>query len=176
MRVKLNAVALRGSTEAEIFDLLGFAAREGHDLSLIETMPLGETGEDRTAQYLPLDLLRARIGSRLSLRPSAHRSGGPARYYDVVETGQRIGFITPMTEHFCATCNRVRVSCTGMLYPCLGDEHATDLRAALRGSEADAALQRAIDAGLAAKPAGHEFQVDALGAPVLTRHMSALGG
>ena len=176
LRVKLNAVALRGSTEAEIFDLLGFAAREGHDLSLIETMPLGETGEDRTAQYLPLDLLRARIGSRLSLRPSAHRSGGPARYYDVVETGQRIGFITPMTEHFCATCNRVRVSCTGMLYPCLGDEHATDLRAALRGSEADAALQRAIDAGLAAKPAGHEFQVDALGAPVLTRHMSALGG
>ncbi len=159
LRVKLNAVALRGSTEAEIFDLLGFAAREGHDLSLIETMPLGDTGEDRTAQYLPLDVLRAQIASRLTLRPSAHRSGGPARYAEVQETGQRIGFITPMTEHFCATCNRVRVSCTGMLYPCLGHEGATDLRAALRGSEADAGLQRAIDAGLAAKPAGHESRL-----------------
>ncbi len=176
LRVKLNAVALRGSTEAEIFDLLGFAAENGHDLTLIETMPLGDTGEDRTAQYLPLDRLRAHIAARFTLAPIPHNSGGPARYWQVGETGQRIGFITPMSEHFCATCNRVRVGCTGMLYPCLGDEHATDLRAALRGSEGDAALHRAIDAGLAAKPEGHNFLVDDLGAPALARHMSVLGG
>ena len=176
LRVKLNAVALRGSTEHEIFDLLGFAHTGGHDLSLIETMPLGDTGEDRSAQYLPLDRLRALIAARFTLLPSAHQSGGPARYWDVAETGQRVGFITPLTAHFCDTCNRVRVSCTGMLYPCLGHEHATDLRAPLRGSEADLALYHAIDVGLAAKPRGHEFRADRLGQPALARHMSVLGG
>jgi len=174
--VKLNTVALRGSTEAEIFDLLAFAHRGGYDLSLIETMPLGETGADRTAQYLPLDRLRALIGSRYTLRPSPHQSGGPARYWQIAETGQRVGFITPLTAHFCDTCNRVRVSCTGMLYPCLGHECATDLRAALRGSEADEVLHRAIDVGLAMKPKGHAFHADRLGRPVLARPMSALGG
>ncbi len=174
--VKLNAVALRGSTEQEIFDLLAFARQGGHDLSLIETMPLGDTGEDRTAQYLPLDRVRALIETRFTLRRSAHASGGPARYWDVLETGQRVGFITPLSAHFCDTCNRVRVSCTGMLYPCLGHEHATDLRAAMRGSEADMALNRAIDAGLAAKPRGHTFESGLLGQPALARHMSVLGG
>jgi cyclic pyranopterin phosphate synthase len=176
LRVKLNAVALRGSTEHEIFDLMEFAGAGGHDLSLIETMPLGDTGEDRTAQYLPLDTLQRLIESRFTLRPSAHNSGGPARYWEVVETGQRLGFITPMTSHFCDTCNRVRVSCTGMLYPCLGHEHATDLRAPLRGSEGDAALHTAIDAGLAAKPRGHDFTAERIGVPALARHMSTLGG
>jgi len=176
LHVKLNAVALRDSTEHEIFDLLAFARQGGHDLSLIETMPLGDTGEDRSAQYLPLDRLRALIAARFTLRASPHRTGGPARYWDVLETGQRVGFITPMSSHFCETCNRVRVSCTGMLYPCLGHEAATDLRAALRGSESDTALHRAIDAGLAAKPRGHEFQAGRLGEPALARHMSVLGG
>jgi cyclic pyranopterin phosphate synthase len=176
LRVKLNAVALRGSTEHEIFDLMDFARAGGHDLSLIETMPLGDTGEDRTAQYLPLDTLQRLIATRFTLRPSGHASGGPARYWEVLETGQLLGFITPLTSHFCDTCNRVRVSCTGMLYPCLGHEHATDLRAPLRGSEGDASLHAAIDAGLVAKPRGHDFTAERIGVPALARHMSTLGG
>jgi len=177
LRVKLNAVALRGSTEHEIFDLLGFAHTGGHDLSLIETMPLGDTGEDRSAQYLPLDRLRALIAARFTLLPSAHQSGGPARYWDVAETGQRVGFITPMTHNFCESCNRVRVTCTGTLYMCLGQNDAAEFRGILRDGASEAELELAIREAISRKPKGHDFVIDRnSGTPVVPRHMSVTGG
>ncbi|MCB8836318.1 GTP 3',8-cyclase MoaA [Aurantimonas sp. VKM B-3413] len=176
LKVKLNAVALKGSTEDEIDDLIAFAHGHGMDLTLIETMPLGDTGEDRTDRYLPLTELRRRIEARWSLTDTSERTGGPARYARVAETGGRIGFITPMTHTFCETCNRVRVGATGVLYTCLGQEERMDLRAPLRGSEADVALHAAIDAAIRAKPSGHDFHIDRGGRPALARHMSALGG
>ncbi|WP_332118419.1 GTP 3',8-cyclase MoaA [Azorhizobium caulinodans] len=176
LKVKLNAVALKGSTEEEIHDLIAFAHGRGMDLTLIETMPLGDVGADRTDQYLPLDILRRTIETRWTLTDTADRSGGPARYVRVAETGGRIGFITPLTHSFCETCNRVRVSATGMLYTCLGQEDQVDLRAPLRACEGDEALHAAIDAGIRAKPRGHDFVIARNGAPALTRHMSVLGG
>lgn len=176
LKVKLNAVALKGSTEEEIHDLIAFAHGRGMDLTLIETMPLGDVGEDRTDQYLPLDILRRIIETRWTLTDTAERSGGPARYVRVAETGGRIGFITPLTHSFCETCNRVRVSATGVLYTCLGQEDQVDLRAPLRACEGDEALHAAIDAGIRAKPRGHDFAIARNGAPALARHMSVLGG
>ena len=176
LKVKLNAVALKGTTEDEIDHLIAFAHGHGMDLTLIETMPLGDTGEDRTEQYLPLTELRRRIETRWTLTDTAERSGGPARYVRVAETGGRIGFITPMTHTFCETCNRVRVSATGVLYTCLGQEDRIDLKPALRGSEADERLHAEIDAGIRGKPRGHDFAIGRSGAPTLARHMSALGG
>nr|WP_184801274.1 GTP 3',8-cyclase MoaA [Nitrospirillum iridis] len=176
LRVKLNAVALRGITEGEVHDLIAFAHRQGMDLTFIETMPLGDVGVDRTDQYLPLDRLRREIETRWSLADTADRTGGPARYARVAETGGRIGFITPLSHSFCEGCNRVRVSATGVLYTCLGQEERVDLRAPLRGSEGDAALHAAIAAGILAKPRGHDFRIDAGGRPAVARPMSALGG
>lgn len=176
LRVKLNTVAMRGMIEEEIDDLIAFAHGGGMDLTLIETMPLGDVGADRTDQYLPLTDLRRRIERRWTLTDTAETSGGPARYTRVAETGGRLGFITPMTHGFCEGCNRVRVGATGLLYTCLGQEERTDLRAVLRGSEGDTALQAAIDRAIDAKPKGHDFVIDRDAGPTLARHMSALGG
>ncbi len=176
LKVKINTVALRGVNEDEFAELLRFCHGRGFDLTLIETMPMGETGSDRTAQYLPLSLVRARLRERFTLEDVSYRSGGPARYVHVRETGGRLGFITPMTHNFCESCNRVRVTCTGTLYMCLGQEDAADLRAPLRASEADHLLDAAIDAAIAAKPKGHDFVIERQGKPSVSRTMSTTGG
>ena len=177
LKVKLNAVALKGENEHEIPALMEWAHGEGHDLSLIEVMPLGEVGGDRVDQYLPLSVVRERLAERFTLTDIPYRSGGPARFVEVKETGGRLGFITPLTHNFCEGCNRVRVTCTGTLYMCLGQEDAVDLRAPLRASRDDALLHEAIDAGIRRKPKGHDFVIDrATSAPAVPRHMSTTGG
>ncbi len=175
LKVKLNAVALAGTTEHEVFNLIDFAHRHGMDLTFIETMPLGDVGVDRIDQYLPLDALRRQIETRLDLVDTCERTGGPARYARVAATGGRIGFITPLTHSFCESCNRVRVSATGVLHTCLGQEDAVDLRTPLRAG-GDAAVGAAIAGAIRSKPRGHDFVIDRGGAPALARHMSALGG
>ena len=177
LRIKINTVALRGVNEDEIEDLVVWCAEQGHDLTFIETMPLGEIDGDRTEQYLPLSLVRARLRRRWTLDDSAHRTGGPARYVTLRETGQRLGFITPLTHNFCESCNRVRLTCTGTLYMCLGQEDAADLRTPLRRSESDQALVAAIREAIGRKPRGHDFVIDRRHArPALARHMSVTGG
>jgi cyclic pyranopterin phosphate synthase len=176
LKVKINAVALRGVNEDEIEALLEFCHGRGFDLTLIETMPMGETGADRTAQYLPLSLVRARLEERFTLEDSPYRSGGPARYVTVRETGGRLGFITPMTHNFCESCNRVRVTCTGTLFMCLGQEDAADLRGPLRASEADLLLHEAIDEAIARKPKGHDFIIGRGAKSSVARTMSTTGG
>ena len=174
---KINAVALKGVNEDEIPDLVRFAHGRGADFTLIETMPLGEIDGDRTDQYLPLSVVRARLMDRWTLTDSPYRTGGPARYVEVKETGGRIGFITPMTHNFCESCNRVRLTCTGTLYMCLGRDDAADLRAPLRASSDDAQLAAAIDAAIARKPKGHDFIIDRASAKAaVARHMSVTGG
>ncbi len=178
LKVKINAVALRGpdGNEDEIEGLIRWAHGRGMDLTLIETMPMGETGEDRVDRYLPLSLVRARLAARLRLVDLPDRTGGPARYVRVEETGGRLGFITPMTHNFCESCNRVRITCTGMLYMCLGQDDSADLRAPLRFGGPEA-LSSAIDAAIARKPKGHDFVIERRGArPAVARHMSATGG
>ena len=181
--VKINAVALKGVNEHEITpadgaaSMLEWAHGEGHDLTLIEAMPLGEIDGDRTDHYLPLSLVRERLAERYTLTPDPHRTGGPARYMHVAETGGRLGFITPLTHNFCESCNRVRVTCTGHLYMCLGQEDGADLRAPLRASEGDEPLSDAIDEAIGRKPKGHDFVIDRPGAaPAVGRHMSVTGG
>jgi cyclic pyranopterin phosphate synthase len=175
--IKINAVALKGINEDEIDDLIRFAHGEGHDLTLIETMPLGDIEGDRTEQYLPLSIVRARLLDRWTLEDIPFRTGGPARYVRVKETGGRLGFITPMTHNFCESCNRVRVTCTGTLYMCLGQEDAADLRAPLRASPDNGLLFEAIDAAIARKPKGHDFVIDRRHKrPAVARHMSVTGG
>jgi cyclic pyranopterin phosphate synthase len=177
LHVKINAVALKGVNEDEISSLMEWAHGRGMDLTLIEVMPLGEVGEERLDQYLPLSMVRARLGERYSLDEIDYRTGGPARYMRVAETGGRIGFITPMTHNFCESCNRVRLTCTGTLYMCLGQEDAADLRGPLRTSEADDLLHAAIDAAVSRKPKGHDFVIDRRHKrPALPRHMSVTGG
>ncbi|MEM7397447.1 MAG: GTP 3',8-cyclase MoaA [Pseudomonadota bacterium] len=176
LKVKINAVALRDINEDEIEDLLRWTHGRGFDLTLIETMPLGEIGTDRTDQYLPLSLVRARLSQHFTLDDLPDRTGGPARYVRVRETGGRLGFITPMTHNFCESCNRVRVTCTGTLYMCLGQEDAADLRRPLRTSDSDDRLHAAIDEAIARKPKGHDFVIDRDAEPALSRHMSATGG
>jgi GTP 3',8-cyclase len=177
LAVKINAVALKGVNEAEIDAMLAWCGEHGFDLCLIETMPLGETGEDRTDQYLPLSIVRARLREHWTLDPTEYRTGGPARYFTVRETGRRIGFITPMTHNFCESCNRVRLTCTGTLFMCLGQEDAADLRAVLRGGADDAALATAIREAIARKPQGHDFIIDRRHErPAVARHMSVTGG
>ncbi|MBK5919812.1 GTP 3',8-cyclase MoaA [Rhodothalassium salexigens] len=177
LRVKINTVALRGVTERDIDRLIGFCGDRGFDLTLIETMPLGDVAGDRTERYLPLDALRRQIAARWTLDDVADRTGGPARYARIADTGGRLGFITPLTQNFCAGCNRVRVTCTGRLFQCLGRENQADLRAPLRASADDGPLDRAIDAAVTAKPWGHEFVLDAdRRTPALSRHMSVTGG
>ena len=177
LKVKINAVALKGVNEDEIADLVSWAHGRGMDLTLIEVMPLGETGESRLDQYLPLSLVRTRLAERYTLADIDHRTGGPARYVRVQETGGRLGFITPLTHNFCESCNRVRITCTGTLYMCLGQEDAADLRAALRASESDALLHAAIDEAISRKPKGHDFVIDRQHQrPAVSRHMSVTGG
>jgi cyclic pyranopterin phosphate synthase len=177
LKIKLNAVALKGVNEDEIDDLMRFAHGRGFDLTLIETMPLGDIDGDRTEQYLPLSIVRARLMDRFTLEDIPYRTGGPARYVRVKETGGRLGFITPMTHNFCESCNRVRLTCTGTLYMCLGQEDAADLRSVLRASPDDRVLSAAIDDAIARKPKGHDFVIDRrTKKPAVSRHMSVTGG
>ena len=177
LAVKLNTVALKGVNEAEIPDLVAWAHGQGMELTLIEVMPLGEVEEDRIDHYLPLSTVRAGLEQRFSLTPDAHRSGGPARYVQVGETGGRLGFITPLTGNFCDGCNRVRVTATGQLYACLGGTEQVDLRAALRSPAPDAALAEALNLAMRIKPERHSFAITGPGgAPALARHMSVTGG
>jgi GTP 3',8-cyclase len=173
--IKINTVALRDVNEDEIEDMIRWAHDRGFGLTLIETMPMGEIGADRVEQYLPLSLLRARLEQHFTFDDSPYRSGGPARYVDVRETGGKLGFITPMTHNFCESCNRVRVTCTGTLYMCLGQEDAADLRAPLRASRDDVLLHAAIDQAIARKPKGHDFVIGR-GERPLMRSMSVTGG
>jgi GTP 3',8-cyclase len=175
LKLKINTVALRGVNEDEIEDLIRWAHGRGFDVTLIETMPMGEIGIDRTEQYLPLSLLRARLAQHFTLEDIDYRSGGPARYAKIRETGGRLGFITPMTHNFCESCNRVRVTCTGTLYMCLGQDDSADLRAPLRASRDDSLLHEAIDSAIARKPKGHNFVIGR-DERVLMRSMSVTGG
>ncbi|ESZ87274.1 MAG: molybdenum cofactor biosynthesis protein MoeA [Blastomonas sp. CACIA14H2] len=177
LKIKINAVALKGLNEQELPALIGWAHGRGHDVTLIEVMPLGEVEEDRFDHYLPLPLVRETLEQRWTLTPSDHRTGGPARYFDVAETGGRLGLITPLTNNFCAGCNRVRVTATGQIYMCLGQNDRVDLRAAMRGPDSDAALDAALTRAIRAKPERHDFRIDTPGsAPALARHMSTTGG
>jgi len=177
LHVKINAVALKGVNEDEYDRMIAWCGAEGFDLTLIETMPLGEIDEDRTDQYLPLSLVRARLEQRWTLTDLPDRTGGPARYVRIEETGGRLGFITPMTHNFCESCNRVRVTCTGTMYMCLGQEDAIDLRAPLRASEDNGLLLDAIRQGIDRKPKGHDFIIDRRhNRPSVGRHMSVTGG
>lgn len=176
LAVKINAVALKGVNEHEVDDLIRWTHGSGMDLTLIETMPMGEIGADRTDQYLPLSTVRADLEQRWTLDDIPYKTGGPARYVRIAETGGRIGFITPMTHNFCEGCNRVRVTCTGTLFMCLGQEDAADLRAPLRASEGDELLNTAIDEAIARKPKGHDFVIDRDRRPAVSRTMSVTGG
>jgi cyclic pyranopterin phosphate synthase len=177
LHVKINAVALKGVNEDELPTMLEWAHGRGLDFTLIETMPLGDIDEDRTDQYLPLSQVRAALAQRYTLEDSDYQTGGPARYVRVAETGGRLGFITPMTHNFCESCNRVRVTCTGQLYMCLGQDDQADLRKALRASPDDVALNAAIDEAIGRKPKGHDFIIDRRQKkPAVARHMSMTGG
>ncbi|WP_408589144.1 GTP 3',8-cyclase MoaA [Novosphingobium sp.] len=177
LKVKLNTVALKGLNEAEIPELVAWAHSQGHSVTLIEVMPLGEVDGDRFDHYLPLDAVRRDLESRWTLVPNAERSGGPARYVDVAETGGRLGFITPLTGNFCEGCNRVRLTATGQLFMCLGGEAQVDLRAAVRSDDPQAALDAAFARAMGEKPERHNFVIDRAGAaPALARHMSTTGG
>jgi cyclic pyranopterin phosphate synthase len=174
--VKINAVALKGVNEDEFDTMLEWCGREGLDLTLIETMPMGDVA-DRADQYLPLSVVRARLRRRWTLEETDYRSGGPARYFRVAETGKRIGFITPMTHNFCESCNRVRLTCTGTLFMCLGQDDAADLRAVLRGGADEAGLEAAIREAIRRKPKGHDFIIDRRRPAVsVGRTMSLTGG
>lgn len=177
LAIKLNAVALKGFNDAELPELMRWAHGRGMDLTVIETMPMGEIDADRTDQYLPLSQLRADLERQFTLSDIPFRTGGPARYVTVAETGGRLGFITPMTHNFCESCNRVRLTCTGTLYMCLGQDDAADLRAPLRASEGNELLSRAIDEAIGRKPKGHDFVIDRrTRKPAVARHMSVTGG
>jgi cyclic pyranopterin phosphate synthase len=177
LKVKINMVALKEVNEDEIAPMLEWAHGRGMDLTLIEIMPMGEIDGDRVEQYLPLSLARAHLAERYTLEDSEYRTGGPARYVRVRETGGRLGFITPLTHNFCESCNRVRLTCSGTLYMCLGQNDAADLRAPLRASPDDALLGKAIDAAIARKPKGHDFIIDRRhDRPAVGRTMSLTGG
>jgi cyclic pyranopterin phosphate synthase len=177
LKVKINTVALKGVNEDEFFRLVEWAHARGMDLTIIEVMPLGDVGEQRLDQYLPLSMVRAKLAERYRLDELDYRTGGPARYVRVQETGGRLGFITPLTHNFCESCNRVRLTCTGTLYMCLGQEDAADLRSPLRASEANDLVYAAIDAAIARKPKGHDFVIDRRHKrPAVARHMSVTGG
>jgi cyclic pyranopterin phosphate synthase len=177
LQIKVNVVALKGVNDDEFPRLIEWAHGRGMDLTLIEVMPLGEIGESRLDQYLPLSVVRARLAERYMLEDLDYRSGGPARYVRVADTGGMLGFITPMTHNFCESCNRVRVTCTGTLYMCLGQEDAADLRRPLRASESNDLLFAAIDDAISRKPKGHDFIIDRHHKrPALPRHMSVTGG
>jgi cyclic pyranopterin phosphate synthase len=175
LKVKINAVALKQDNADELPELIRWAHGRGLEMTLIETMPLGEVEADRTDQYLSLTGLRAELESFWTLRDLDVSTGGPARYVQVEETGGRLGFITPLSHNFCESCNRVRLTCTGVLHSCLGRDDASDLRAVLRAGATDEALVQAVRAAVDAKPKGHDFQI-ARAAPAVARHMSTTGG
>ena len=177
LAVKINMVALRGVNDDEFDRMIAWCGERGFDLVIIEVMPMGDIGEDRYGQYLPLSMVRERIGRNWTLDESDHRTGGPARYSVVRETGGRLGFITPLTHNFCESCNRVRLTCTGTLYMCLGQEDAADLRAPLRASPDDGPVEAAVREAISRKPKGHDFVIDRRrGAVSSPRHMSVTGG
>jgi len=177
LAVKINAVALKGVNDEEAPAMIRWAHARGCEITFIEVMPLGEIGVERADQYLPLTQLRADLARQFTMAPSDHASGGPARYFDVTETGGRLGFITPLSHNFCEGCNRVRVTCTGTLYMCLGQEDAADLRAPLRQSASDIPLTSAIRAAISRKPKKHDFIIDRMvRRPAVSRHMSVTGG
>ena len=177
LEIKINAVALKNFNENEVDDMISWCGDEGFDLTFIETMPMGEIDEDRMDQYLPLSILANRIREKWTLEELSYKTGGPASYSLIKETGKRIGFITPLTHNFCESCNRVRLTCTGILYMCLGQNDQKDLLAPIRKSEGDDLLMEAIDEAIGRKPKGHDFIIDRMGAaPAVTRHMSVTGG
>ncbi len=177
LKIKINTVAVRGFNDNEFDRLIEWCGDQGFDLTFIETMPLGEIGGTRSDQYLPLLEVKEQLAQRWTFTESSLNTGGPSRYVNVAETGQKIGFITPLTEHFCETCNRVRLTCTGTLYMCLGQDDSVDLRSPIRNSESDGPLLEAIDGAINKKPKGHEFVIDETNAePSLARHMNVTGG
>ncbi|MCH7942304.1 MAG: GTP 3',8-cyclase MoaA [Proteobacteria bacterium] len=178
LAIKINMVALKGVNEDEIDGMLRWCGDEGYDLTLIETMPMGEIDFDRKDQYLPLSVVRGRLRETWTLTDIDYKTGGPARYMEVAETGGRLGFITPLTHNFCESCNRVRLTCTGTLYMCLGQDDDADLRAPLRASESDELLIAAIHEAIGRKPKGHDFVIDRRSGnrPAVARHMSVTGG
>ncbi|MSP81263.1 MAG: GTP 3',8-cyclase MoaA [Rhodospirillales bacterium] len=175
LAIKINTVALKGVNDGDLDALLEWCGRDGLDMTLIETMPMGEVDHQRADRYLSLAEARRTLAKRWTLEDIAHRTGGPARYVRVKETGRKLGFITPLSHNFCESCNRVRVTCTGTLYMCLGQDDAADLRAPLRASESDDLLDTAIDAAIRRKPKGHDFVIERA-APAVQRHMSVTGG
>jgi cyclic pyranopterin phosphate synthase len=177
IHVKINAVALKGENEDEIPSLIEWAHGRDMSISLIEVMPLGDVGTERVDQYLPLSLVRARLAEKYTMEETDYRTGGPSRYVKIKETGGKLGFITPLTHNFCEGCNRVRLTCTGTLYMCLGQEDAADLRGPMRASEANDLLYAAMDNAIARKPKGHDFVIDRrTKQPAVGRHMSHTGG
>lgn len=177
LAIKINTVVVKDFNEDQYSALVRWCGEQGYDITFIETMPLGDIGGDRTTQYLPVSEVRKTIEKDWTLRESDHNTGGPSRYVDVVETGQRIGFISPLSHNFCSTCNRVRVTCTGKLFMCLGQDDDADLRAPLRASESDDLLNAAIEDAISRKPKSHEFVIEpGNGGPALARHMSLTGG
>jgi len=177
LKVKINTVALKAYNQGELSDMVGWCGDQGFDLTLIETMPLGDIGGDRTDQYLPLTEVRSQLEKDWTLTPSSLSTGGPSKYMEVAETGQRVGFITPLSDHFCDNCNRMRLTCTGTLYMCLGQDSAVDMRGALRDDPTLGLLNAAIDTALTRKPKGHEFIIEpGHGGPALKRHMNVTGG
>ena len=177
LKIKINVVALKDVNEREIPDLVRWAHSCDMGITLIETMPMGEVDADRTDQYLPLSLVKANLATQFTMEATPERTGGPARYVRVLETGGKIGFITPLTHNFCESCNRVRLTCTGMLYMCLGQEDSADLRAVLRSSNDDAVVDAAIDEAISRKPKGHDFIIDRRhNRPAVARQMSLTGG
>ena len=177
LAIKINTVAMKDVNEHEFDSLLAWCGDHGFDLCLIETMPMGDISGDRTEQYLPLSVVRSRLRRRWTLEDTDYRTGGPARYFNVAETGRRVGFITPMTHNFCESCNRVRLTCTGTLYMCLGQNDDADLRSVLRSGASDAELDDAIREAISRKPKGHDFIIDRRHQqPAMARHMSVTGG
>lgn len=176
MAVKINTVALKGLNESEIPFLVEWAHANGHAMTLIEVMPLGEVDGERVDHYLPLPAVRDALEQRFTLVDTDHRSGGPARYVQVAQTGGQLGFITPLTNNFCASCNRIRVTATGQLYACLGGAEQVDLRAALRSDDPEARLDAALDEAMRIKPEKHHFRIAAGEGPTQPRHMSMTGG
>ncbi len=180
LKIKLNAVALKGVNDTEIDEMLKWCGDNGVDLTLIETMPLGEISQDRNEQYIPLAEIKTQLDKNWTLTPSKHRTGGPARYFDIGETGQKLGLITPLSHNFCESCNRVRVTCTGQMYMCLGQDDMADLRTPLRENDDDMSLIYAIREAITRKPEGHDFVIDrnsnTPSTPAVKRHMSVTGG